>query len=71
MIVRYDFYVLMTCISKEVCGNNLYYFVEKFVLFAKSHKKSEAVNASDCKVIKSRNYSAVGEAIPPKVIEAT
>ena len=43
----------------------------EFVLFAKSHKKSEAVNASDCKVIKSRNYSAVGEAIPPKVIEAT
>lgn len=71
MIVRYDFYVLMTCISKEVCGNNLYYFVENLSFLLRATKKSEAVKASDCMVIKSRNYSAVGEAIPPKVIEAT
>lgn len=67
----YDFYVPMTRIPKEVYGNNLYYFVENLSFFAKSHKKSEAVKASDCKVIKSRNYSVVGEAMPPKVMEAT
>lgn len=38
MIVRYDFYVLMTCISKEVCGNNLYYFVENLSFLLRATK---------------------------------
>ena len=70
--MRYGFYDLVTRIPKEVYGNILNYFVVNCpYLLVKDNKKSEAVKASDCKVIKSRNYSVVGEAIPPKVIEAT